>query len=71
MVVLFAFPSLPKVGNIALNAVYDFLVVAIAFPMIVALGAKSESSPALAGIGKWFGWLSYPIYVTHFPIAYT
>jgi len=70
MVAVLAFPALPEVHGVALNALYDFLAVAVAFPIILVLGITSETNGWKARGCRWLGTISYPIYITHFPFAY-
>ncbi len=70
MTVLFAFPSLPAWHGVKLDAVYDFVCVALLFPMILVLGIGSEAGGWRHRLCQWSGRISYPIYITHFPFAY-
>lgn len=65
---------MPRVGGadqIWLNGLYDALMVILVFPLIVFLGAsgKIQNHTALK-VCKFFGDISYPIYITHYPIIY-
>ncbi|HKE96567.1 MAG TPA: acyltransferase, partial [Povalibacter sp.] len=70
MAAAFAFPSLPRAGAIELNALYDFVCVAVLFPAIIVCGIHSETVAWRASLCRMSGKISYPIYVTHFPFAY-
>ncbi len=43
----------------------------VLFPLIVAIGAgeKDASGPSVR-IARFFGDLSYPLYITHYPLIY-
>lgn len=48
---------------------YDLLMTLIAFPLIVLAAAKCEPLGWTAVASKWSGWLSYPLYALHVPVA--
>jgi peptidoglycan/LPS O-acetylase OafA/YrhL len=66
--------SLPRIGpadQVWMNGLYEALCVIVLFPLIVAVGAgeKKVDGPAV-GIARVFGDLSYPLYITHYPLIY-
>ena len=72
IVVLFA---MPRVGgadpqNFWMNGLYEIVCILIAFPLIVAVGAGSSTRGKTTAINKFLGDLSYPLYVTHYPLIY-
>ena len=72
IVVLFA---MPRVGgadpqNFWMNGLYEIVCILIAFPLIVAVGAGSSTSGKTTAINRFLGDLSYPLYVTHYPLIY-
>lgn len=53
------------------NGIYESVVIILAFPLIVSLGAGSHIKGKTAQkICKFFGDISYPIYITHYPFIY-
>jgi len=48
----------------------EFLSVLIPFPLIVAAGAGSTVSGFTASVCRFFGKISYPIYIIHYPFVY-
>ncbi len=53
------------------NGIYCALCILVLFPLIVAMGAGSSvTDKRSAAVCKWLGELSYPLYVTHFPLIY-
>ena len=66
--------SIPRVGGedrLWLNGIYDAATIIFIFPLIVYLGASGEIKNKITGsICKFLGDISYPIYITHFPLAY-
>lgn len=73
-VLLIAVLSMPRIGGgeaLWANGLYDSLSVILIFPFVVYLGAsgtvKGKYSESLC---KFLGDISYPIYITHYPIIY-
>ncbi len=66
--------SLPRLGGterLWLNGIYDSVCVIVLFPLIVAIGAgEKEANGASLRIARFFGDLSYPLYITHYPLIY-
>jgi peptidoglycan/LPS O-acetylase OafA/YrhL len=66
--------SLPYMGNSSqtwINGLYDSLCIILVFPLVVYMGASSkvESAPAKK-LCRFLGDISYPIYITHYPLVY-
>jgi peptidoglycan/LPS O-acetylase OafA/YrhL len=66
--------SIPRIGDehhVWKNGIYDAVCVIIIFPIIVSIGAggmlHSERSTRIC---KFFGDISYPLYITHYPLIY-
>ncbi|NVM64906.1 peptidoglycan/LPS O-acetylase OafA/YrhL [Mucilaginibacter sp. SG538B] len=64
----------PRIGgpeHLWMNGLYESFCIIIVFPLIVAIGAggtlKSKSSVRVC---KFIGDLSYPLYITHYPLIY-
>jgi peptidoglycan/LPS O-acetylase OafA/YrhL len=66
--------SLPRMGPGAhhwSNGLYDALCVLLLFPLIVAIGAGHRQVHGVAvRIARFFGDLSFPLYITHYPLIY-
>lgn len=66
--------SLPRFGGtekLWLNGMYDAACVILLFPLIVAIGAgEKEADGVSVRIARFFGDLSYPLYITHYPLIY-
>lgn len=61
---------LPVFSNLTLNGLYEAGVVIVVFPFIIAAGAGSDINKEIQGLCDFFGRISYPIYITHYPFIY-
>ena len=53
------------------DGIYQALSILILFPLIVLAGAGSKTTDARStAVCKWLGDISYPIYITHYPLLY-
>lgn len=70
IVLLLAMPNLGgKMGP--LDGGYQALCILFLFPLIVLAGAGSRTQGAKStALCKWLGDISYPIYITHYPLLY-
>lgn len=66
--------SFPRIGgheNLWANGLFDSLTVILIFPAIIYFGAMGEvKSGAAEKLCAFLGNISYPVYITHFPLAY-
>jgi peptidoglycan/LPS O-acetylase OafA/YrhL len=66
--------SMPRIGgseHLWMNGIYDSLSVILFFPLIVFLAASGNIKGEFSSrVCKFFGDISYPIYITHYPIIY-
>jgi len=66
--------SIPRIGgseHLWMNGLYDSLTIILIFPLIVYLGASGEVKGKYGSlICKFFGDISYPLYITHYPLIY-
>ena len=70
LVVLF---SIPQIGGKSCFAdgLYQAIAIIVIFPLVVLLGAGSVTSDGFSTKAcKLLGELSYPLYITHYPIMY-
>ena len=70
LLIAFAIPTLPTLGGVNLNGIYEAACVVLLFPLIVIAGAHSKAGTGMIGLCKVSGRISYPIYITHFPFLY-
>ncbi len=66
--------SIPRIGgseHLWMNGLYDSMSIIFIFPLIVFLGASGEvKGKYVTKICTFFGDISYPIYITHYPLIY-
>jgi peptidoglycan/LPS O-acetylase OafA/YrhL len=66
--------SVPRIGggeHLWMNGLYESFTIIIVFPLIVYMGASGEIVGKFASrLCKFFGDISYPIYITHYPLIY-
>lgn len=66
--------SVPRIGgenDLWLNGLYESLVIIFVFPLIIYIGASGElGNGRLSKLSKFLGGISYPIYITHYPLIY-
>lgn len=65
--------ALPRLGGDAawINGLYEALVIILVFPLIVFIGANGTiKTPKAKKFAKFLGDISYPIYITHYPLIY-
>lgn len=71
---LIAALSVPRLGDTPQhwsNGLYDALCVILLFPLIVAIGAgEKQVSGMSVKVARFFGDLSFPLYITHYPLIY-
>lgn len=71
---LIAVLALPRIGGheyLWANGLYESLCIVFVFPLIVYLGASGNLKEGFpAKLCKFFGDISYPLYITHYPIIY-
>lgn len=70
IVVIFSVPCIG--GRQCLwDGLYQAVCVLIVFPLLVLAGAGSVTTDAKStAVCKWMGEISYPLYITHFPLMY-
>lgn len=66
--------SVPRLGgeeHFWMNGLYEAFCIILVFPVIVSMGAGGKvTGRRSTAICKFLGELSYPIYITHYPLIY-
>jgi peptidoglycan/LPS O-acetylase OafA/YrhL len=71
LVVCFALPRFGGPDHLWVNGLYEAFCIIAVFPVIVAMGAGNlEASAASNRLCRRLGDLSYPLYLTHYPLIY-
>ena len=71
LIIVFSIPRIGGTENLWMNGIYESVVIIIFFPLIVSIGAGGSLTGKYATtICKFLGAISYPIYITHYPLIY-
>ncbi|MBD8348076.1 MULTISPECIES: acyltransferase family protein [unclassified Dysgonomonas] len=71
LVVLLAMPRVGDADSLWMNGLYECFCIMILFPFIIWLGAGGKVKGKKASkFCKFLGDISYPVYITHYPIVY-
>ncbi len=66
-----AFPRVGGGAHLWANGLYDALSIIAVFPLVVFLGAGGEATGRVsARLCQFLGDVSYPLYITHYPLIY-
>ena len=58
-------------GGVLFNGIYAAVCILLIFPVLVMIGAGSTINGAKSvKVCKFFGEISYPLYITHYPLIY-
>lgn len=71
VIVTLAIPHIGGDTHAWLNGLYCAVIILFAYPMLVAAGAGSPlKGKKTTSICKFLGEISYPLYITHYPMIY-
>jgi peptidoglycan/LPS O-acetylase OafA/YrhL len=71
LVTLLALPRMGGREHLWVNGLYEAGCVILLFPLIVAIGAgETRADGPSVRVARFFGDLSYPLYITHYPLIY-
>ena len=71
VVIIFSVPRIGGSQHLWMNGLYDSLSIIFLFPLIVFIGSSGEVKGKFASkVCKFLGDISYPIYITHYPLIY-
>ena len=67
---------MPRIGgdnveHFWMNGLYEIVAILLIFPLIIMMGrGSSVAGEKYEGVCKFLGDISYPLYVTHYPLIY-
>lgn len=71
IVAILSFPRIGGPEHLWMNGLYESVSIIVLFPIIVAMGAGDTVTGAFSTkLCKFFGDISYPLYITHYPLIY-
>jgi peptidoglycan/LPS O-acetylase OafA/YrhL len=71
LLVVFFIPRIGGTEHLWMNGLYESFSIIIVFPLIVAIGAGGAMTTKYANkICSFLGAISYPLYITHYPLIY-
>ncbi len=71
LVVTFSLPRFGGPAHLWVNGLYEAFCIIVVFPVIVAMGAGDRLTGATEiRVCRFLGDLSYPLYITHYPLIY-
>jgi peptidoglycan/LPS O-acetylase OafA/YrhL len=71
LVISFSLPRFGGSNHLWINGLYEAFCIIILFPVIVAIGAGNrDASTASDRLCRSLGDISYPLYMTHYPLIY-
>ncbi|NYF89711.1 acyltransferase family protein [Tunturibacter empetritectus] len=71
LVICFALPRFGSLNHLWMNGLYEAFCIIAVFPIIVAIGAGNlKATVASNRLCRTLGDISYPLYLTHYPLIY-
>jgi len=71
LIVIFSVPRLGGTDQLWINGLYESVCIILFFPLIVSIGAGGSMTGKYSiKICKFLGAISYPLYITHYPLIY-
>ena len=71
LIVIFSLPRFGGPEHLWMNGLYEAFAIIVLFPIVVAMGAGEGVTGAFSTkLAKFFGEISYPLYITHYPWIY-
>lgn len=66
------FPPIQNTNHFWMNGLYEACCILFVFPVIVSMGAGGKiTGKRSTKMCKFLGDISYPVYITHYPLIYT
>ena len=70
LIVIFSVPCIGGYAGLA-NGIYQAIIILLVFPLILLIGAGSRTTDTTSTrICNFLGDISYPLYITHYPLMY-
>ncbi|WP_183567277.1 acyltransferase family protein [Mucilaginibacter sp. SP1R1] len=71
VIVILCIPRIGDEKHLWMNGLYESFCIIILFPLIVSIGAGGSIKGKYSlRVCKFFGDISYPLYITHYPLIY-
>jgi peptidoglycan/LPS O-acetylase OafA/YrhL len=70
LVVFLYVPNITGDGTLCLNGIYETVCLVLLFPVVVWIGAGGDTNGLSAKVCKFFGDISFPLYIIHYPVMY-
>lgn len=71
LIIVFVMPRIGGAEKLWMNGLYDSFCIIIVFPLIIYWGASGVIKGKIAiSFCNFFGRISYPLYITHYPLIY-
>ena len=71
LLAVFCAPRVGGADHLWMNGIFESVCVIVIFPTIVSIGAGAASSEGMSTrVARFFGDVSYPLYITHYPLIY-
>lgn len=71
LLVIFFIPRIGGTENLWMNGLYESFCIIILFPLIVSIGAGGTMTGKYSTkVCNFMGAISYPLYITHYPLIY-
>lgn len=71
LLAILAFPRVGGSAHLWANGIYDSFCIVFLFPVVVAMGAGGRVTGRFeTRLCRFLGEISYPIYITHYPLIY-
>ena len=70
LIICFALPRFGGPSHLWQNGLYEAFCIIVVFPLIVAMGAGGRIAAAPSRLCRVLGDISYPLYMTHYPLIY-
>lgn len=71
LIIVFSIPQISNGQRGIADGLYQAICILMVFPLVIILGAGSRlTGKGGASVCKWLGDISFPLYITHYPLMY-